>query len=106
MKLWIDDYRPKPIDYDVHVRNAVDAITAIKTGVFTDVSFDFDLGSQLREHTGHGVACWVAREARAGNIPRFTWRVHSDNVQGAAKIRWALEQADKFWTENEMAGTP
>lgn len=102
MKLWIDDYRPMPVGFDRHVRTVAAAKEAIQEGIFALVSFDYHLGGDDTWDSGLTIARWVASEAYEGRIPRFQWAIHSDSKQGAAKIRWALEQADKFWTENEM----
>ncbi len=44
MRLWIDDLRPPPSDYDLVARNAPDAIWYLLKGNITHVGFDHDYG--------------------------------------------------------------
>jgi hypothetical protein len=111
MKLWLDDEREAPVrftcfsttcDWTV-ARNAQDAITFLKTGLVTEISFDHDLGP--REHYGDGydVAKWIEEAAFEGRIPRIIWRVHSGNAVGRSQIYMAMKNANDFWTRNEAA---
>jgi hypothetical protein len=105
MKLWIDDYRPMPEGFDCHAHNAAEAILAFASGEVTHASFDYHLGGDDHYDSGWGIAAFVARQAYANNIPRFTWKIHSDSAEGALAIRQVMEQAEKHWLENEMAGS-
>ena len=108
MKLWLDDWREKPAEYDIHVKTAADAIAALERGGITEISLDYDLGKYDDEisDTGRAVAAWIARGAWDGTVPRMKWKIHSDNVQGREIMLRMLEQAERYWTENEMAEQP
>jgi len=105
LRVWLDDVRPMPKEgFDVHVKTASEAINLIESGRVAFMSFDHDLGFDLKimrcrdEPTGYDVAKAVERLAAEGKIEPFEWAVHSMNPTGAEKIVMALEQADKFWS--------
>ncbi len=104
MKLWLDDFRPMPADYDVQVRTAGQAIWLLGTGTITEVSLDHDLGDDSKFGTGYSVAVWIERQSYEGSLRRLKWHIHSDNVVGRQKILQAMENAERHWLENEMAG--
>jgi hypothetical protein len=98
MKLWLDDIREMPNEYDFWATTAADAIVLLKTGEVTDVSLDHDLGLPEEElGTGYQVACWIEEAAFKGEIPKLEWRVHSQNNVGVDKMTQALRAADHFW---------
>lgn len=97
MKLWIDDKRPMPDDYDIHVYTVEDAIQHISKGIISHVGFDNDLGEGLRE--GYELACWIEEQAYYGNINSMTYSIQSDNSSARPRIRQAMENAIKFWKE-------
>ena len=96
MKLWLDDVRPKPSDYDVAVTDANEAIRWLETGQVTEISLDHDLGTEL---TGYTVAAWIERAAHNNEIPRLIWHIHSANPVGRQNMTMALQNADKYWDE-------
>jgi hypothetical protein len=100
MKVWLDDTRKKPANYDVHVKTAEDAISLLKTGQVKVMSFDHDLGSI--ETTGYDVAKYVSQEAYHGRMAPFGWTVHSANPVGRSNIIATLQQADKWWKRNGL----
>ncbi len=97
MKLWLDDARPAPDDYDIHVGDARAAIHWLRTGTVTVVSLDHDLGDQKIFGSGYDVAKWIEQAAHAGTLPRLAWAVHSSNPAGALRMRQALQSADRAW---------
>lgn len=111
MKLWIDDVRPMPKNYDVWAKNAEEAVKLLLTGEVTHVSFDHDLGMELSNDkdiivtakenkyakTGYDVAMWIEREAYLGKIKPFTYKIHSSNPVGAKNIESAMKNAERYW---------
>lgn len=99
MRVWIDDIRPMPEDYNAWVkslggwwslRRRLDAM-----GLKIDaVSFDHDLGEG---EDAYKIAKEVEHEAYWGNIEPFEWEIHSENPVGAKRIRQALGNADRYW---------
>ena len=106
MRLWLDDVRPMPYDYDIHVKSAWVAIQILKTGLITHISLDHDLGDiyndGLPSGTGYHVATWIESNAFEGTFGRITWAVHSANTVGVEKMTRALTQADKFWNGRKL----
>lgn len=96
MKMWLDDVRPMPDGFDIHVRTEKEAVDLLKTGTVHYMSFDHDLGDE-RRGTGYGVAKYIESAAFLGEIPKLGWRIHSANPVGAKNITQAMQNADKFW---------
>ena len=122
LRLWLDDERPMPISFDVHVRTAQAAIAVLSTmrGFVDEVSLDHDLGDYDGDcGDGYEVACFIENcaynflENVAANIEqrecknngmcmeRLQWKVHSANPTGAAKMAVALRNADGYWKQAE-----
>ena len=98
MRVWLDDVRPMPEDYDFHVETMDDAIDLLESYEVTHIGFDHDLG--LHTQTGYELACWVEHQATLG-LPRLTWSIQSDNPPGKKKIKAAMEMADRYWRAAE-----
>jgi hypothetical protein len=98
MKLWLDDIRPMPSRYDVHVLTAPEAIRLLAIGNVTDISLDHDLGPP-EAGTGYDVATYIEACAHAGIIPKLDWMLHTDNPVGRERMRAALHNADRFWAQ-------
>ena len=101
MRLWLDDIRD-PKHYSPHyewvwVKTAPATIKFLETGEVTHVSLDHDLGNEVGVGNGYGVAVWIEEAAYTGRIPRLQWAIHSANPVGAANMRKALENADRYW---------
>jgi len=98
MRVWLDDIRPMPADFDIHVKTADDAIRLLQTGKVTAISLDHDLGEDPT-HTNNGgcVADWIEQAAYHGKIPELVATVHSDNCGATIAMRQALENTNKYW---------
>lgn len=94
MKMWLDDIRIPPIDFDIWVKNATDAINEIKKGTITHISFDHDLG--LDSLTGYDVACYIEENVFNGKIDPISWSIHSANPVGRKNITMAMESCERF----------
>lgn len=85
-----------PVDYQVHARSAGEAVLALSTGLVTEISLDYDLGT---EATGHDVAQWIAWRAEMRELRRLKWHIHSDNCVGREKILREMDAAERWWAE-------
>lgn len=103
MKLWLDDKRPMPSDFDRHVKTYQDAINAIETGEVTHIGFDHDLGdeSDPEIRNGYQVAKHIEERAYNGVLTRIIWSIQSDNGPGRRNIEVAMKNADRFWEWHE-----
>jgi hypothetical protein len=93
MRLYLDDVRQTPPDFDLRARTAAEAIEMLKTGRITMISFDHDLG-EPECGTGYDVARWIEKQVYTN--PEFRmpdWRVHSGNPVGAGNIHRAMLSA-------------
>lgn len=106
MKVWLDDLRQVPHNYDVHVKDAGNCIIILSTGKVTHIAFDHDLADkdtgEFSEQTGYTVAKYIETEAYYGRLPRLTWSVHTDNPDGRKNIVAAMENADRYWSKMEQ----
>lgn len=110
MRLWLDDERDPedPIiqkDFGakpgmVWTKTAAEAITLLQSGNVEYISFDHDLGLESAE-TGYEIAKWIEEQAYYNNIARMGWTVHSANPVGVKRIKYAMNNANKYWTEHE-----
>ncbi len=95
IRVWLDDKRPMPKGFDVFAMTAPEAIRYLETEEVSIVSLDHDLGAE--NGTGYDVATYIEKRAHNRTLPRLEWHVHSANPVGAARMRAALESADRFW---------
>lgn len=102
MKVWLDDVRPMPRDFDIHCRTMADIEPLLRVGAVTHISFDHDLGEDKGGTllpTGYDVAKLIEHMAHDGTIRPFTWSVHSANPVGKANINAAMCSAERFWEQ-------
>ena len=99
MRVWLDDERPKPYDFDVHVNDPESAIALLNEGYVTHLSLDHDLGLQPDSRSGYMVAVWIEEQAFYGLLKPLTWTVHSANPSGRARIVAAMQRADEYWSQ-------
>jgi hypothetical protein len=97
MRLYLDDLRPLPNDFDQAVRTAAEAIAILRSGQVAFLSFDHDLGT---DDTGYTVAKWIEQSAFEGTLPPLGWAVHSANPVDRANIEAALRNAERFWSQS------
>jgi hypothetical protein len=98
MRIWLDDVRPMPAEYDVWLRTAEQAILAIRLGGVTAISLDHDLGDES-EKTGYDVARFIEEGAFNDTVAPIEIHVHSANAAGRQNIIRAIRKAEKFWHE-------
>lgn len=104
MRIWLDDIRPKPDHFTVHVRTAEEAIDLLKTGQVEEISLDNDLGldengNELTQ--GKKVAQWMEEEAFYGRLNQMKLNHHTDNVAAQKEMDQAFQNIVKFWKGQE-----
>jgi hypothetical protein len=101
MKIWLDDERPMPKGFDKHCLTAEHAMVVINNNKdeIDFISFDHDLGEN--RWTGYHLAKFIEGLAYSGEIKRVGWAIHSANPVGRKNIADAMNNADKFWGQNE-----
>jgi len=105
IRIWLDDVRPMPNQFDVWAKNAFFCIGLILAGNVDYISFDHDLGigeneSDLSENnTGYFVAKQIEKWAADKFISPIAWDVHSANPVGRKNIEMAMKSAERFWNE-------
>lgn len=104
MRIWLDDLRPMPPGYDVHVCTAPEVIEYLKSGKVTRISLDHDLGEcnveGVAPGTGYDVAAWIEEQAYNGKLAKVEWSLHSANPVGRRNMELALQNADRFWRDH------
>jgi hypothetical protein len=89
IKLFLDDVRDPPVGTVWHVcRTAVEAITIVRTGRVTHISFDYDLGEGP---SGYDAARVIGKLVATGTIAMPEWTVHSANADGRAGIEASMK---------------
>ena len=96
LKLWVDDERPMPEGFDLHVENADDAIQIVSTGKVSMISLDHDLGEK-ENGDGYEVAKFIEEAAYMGILNPMEMRVHSANPVGRKRIEMSIEKCNKYW---------
>lgn len=95
VRLWVDDARDMPEDYNIHVETYQDAIDILDTYEVSAISLDHDLGD-VDTRTGYDIACWIEKHATLG-LPRIEWSIHSVNPVGVKRMEAAMTAADRYW---------
>lgn len=96
MKIWLDDERPMPAEFDVHLKRGEHAIRALRLGGITCISLDHDLGDES-EVTGYDVAKFIEEAAYKGTLAPLEVLIHSANPVGVKNMQLALKRARMFW---------
>lgn len=101
MKVWLDDKRPMPEGFDIHVVSAFEAIDMVKTGKVTKIGLDHDLGDETIVGNGHMVSDFIEEAAYYNRIPRIEWSIQSSNGPEVSRMTIALRRADVYWNKHE-----
>jgi hypothetical protein len=101
MKIWLDDKRPMPKEFDTHCVSAFEAIDLIKTGKVTKIGLDHDLGSVDLVGNGHIVSDYIEEAAYFNSMPRLEWSIQSSNGPEVLRMKLTLERADIYWNGHE-----
>jgi hypothetical protein len=103
MKIWLDDTRLCPDDFDYWVRTARECIDLLSEHVKRNdiyLSFDHDLGAS-QNGTGYDVAKWIEEYAYFNKIKKISWDIHSQNPVGVKAIEYAMKNAELYWKTND-----
>ena len=100
MKIWLDDERPIPSEFDCHIKTAVEAIELLAAGGVTAISLDHDLGDN--GGTGYEVACYIEQAAYNGMLFPVEVAIHSANPVGRERMEQAINNARLFWSEVKL----
>jgi len=101
MKVWLDDKRDMPSDYNVHVHKSSAAIDLLNTKQVTEISLDHDLGPVEQFGNGHLVSDFIEMAAYNNSIPRVKWHIHSANAVEVQRMTITLKNADRYWDKHE-----
>ena len=94
LRIWLDDVRPAPNDFDVWCKTAKECLALVKTGSVDYISFDHDLADSL---SGYWVATNIDDLAYLHKLNPIEWDVHSQNPVGRDNITRAMKSAERFW---------
>lgn len=100
MNVWLDDERPMPQGYDLHLQTAQEAIQLLSQGGVVRISLEHDLGEQ--GGTGYEVACFLEQGAYNGTLQPVEVLIHSANPVGRMRMAQALENACRHWKTNSL----
>jgi hypothetical protein len=97
LKVWLDDVRSMPNDFDLHVKTADEAIKKLKTNQVSIISLDHDLGEEDSK-TGYDVAKFIEKSAFEGSLDPLEIRIHSANPVGVNNMKMCINNAYRFWS--------
>lgn len=97
LRVWLDDERPMPKEFDTHVKTAKEAIDLVVSGGVVGLSLDHDLGEESNG-TGYDVAKFIEEGAFLGSVGPMDVAVHSANPVGVSKMKMCIENAKKYWS--------
>lgn len=104
MKIWLDDERPMPAGFDIHIKNASDLISLIeadKGDKIEKISLDHDLGEGRL--TGYDVAKAIEKMYASHEMVNWiSFRVHTANPVGRKNIVAALKSAFDYWCQHQQ----
>ena len=98
-KVWLDDERPMPSDFHMHVKTATEAIAVLESMPVSVISLDHDLG-EGSAGTGYEVATYIEQSAYNGTIDPIEVRIHSANPVGRQNMAAAIANAQRYWQNN------
>jgi hypothetical protein len=96
MRIWLDDERPMPQGYDLHVKTATEAIALLRGGQVTCISLDHDLGFEWNG-TGYDVAVFIEEGAHRGTLKPIRVKLHTANPVGRRRMAQAIQSAKRAW---------
>lgn len=98
MKLWIDDIRVPPNEYEwVWAQTADEAfkwLTVVSWATITDISFDHDLGENSK--SGYDILVWIEQCVHDGHKLVANLHVHSANPVGRANMQAAIQSINRI----------
>jgi len=97
MKVWLDDERPMPPEFDRHAKTADEAIALLESGSVTFISLDHDLG-EAKNGTGYDVACFIEYGAYSRLLAPIEVLIHSANPVGRMRMEQAIINAKYYWS--------
>lgn len=100
LRLYLDDCRPKPNNFDLLIRTAEEAIELIKQNKVEFISLDNDLGSGYTE--GYKVANFIEESYIVGEIEFVDFHPHTSNPEAWERIISAKRNVYKHRTQNNL----
>lgn len=95
-RLWLDDVRSPPDESWQWVKTAAEAVAALDSHWYSEISLDHDLG-EPECGTGYEVAAWIEEQAVTGNWRKVPGVIqcHSANPVGVANIQAAIDSINR-----------
>ena len=104
MNVWLDDVRPMPTEFDVHVKTAQEAIEYIDSNTVDMISLDYDLGPK-HAGTGYDVISYIEAGAYFDTIKPIEIRIHSANPVGVMRMTQCREKCVRYWNNHQVLKT-
>jgi hypothetical protein len=95
-KVWLDDVRPMPSAFDIHVKTASEAIAMLAKGNVYSISLDHDLGDPSNG-TGYDVAKYIEEQSFTGKMQPPRVSLHTSSPVGRKNMAQAIHNAYKYW---------
>ncbi len=99
VKVWVDDIRPKPVDYDVALHSVNDVIVYLNVIRSNAVSILLDLDHDAGDFISDGgdyvrILDWIEETKFISANPdiHLMFRIHSANLVGRENMRCIIEK--------------
>ena len=103
VRIWLDDERPMPAHFNVHCKTAPEAISLLQQGNVVAISLDHDLGLGEGIGNGYDVAKLIEEGAAQGTLPPIRLlTLHTANPIGRQRMAMALQNAKRYWAQNQQ----
>lgn len=101
IRIWLDDERPMPSQYNTYCKTAEEAISYLRQGNVEAISLDHDLGPP-QAGTGYDVARFLEEAAATGQLETFPEvSIHSANPIGRQNMYRAVQNAMRYWEQTQ-----
>lgn len=101
IKVFLDDNRPTPDYFDVHVYDAQHLMEMLAYKNVTHISLDNDLGPYCPTE-GYQVARFLEEKAFENEIPQLQISVHSANTVASKEMNHAIAKCNEFWLQHKI----
>lgn len=91
MRIWLDDVRPKPDEYDIWVKTSEEAILYLASESVTEISLDYDLANG---DCGINVLEFIEKFEHVSETTKFInvyISIHSQNPEGVRRMNLVLD---------------
>lgn len=96
IRLWVDDEREKPPEYDVWAKSYHEALPILETQQVCVVSLDYELGPSGC-YTGLDIIQWILDQTLQDKINNMSIYIHTKSIACGLKMHEIRSKIDQYW---------